>query len=43
MDANTLLLTSEKNVVEALYNYQLAYLIVKKSSGTLLRFVNVGK
>ena len=43
MDANTLLLTSEKNVVEALYNYQLAYLIVKKSSGTLLQFVNVGK
>ena len=43
MDANTLLLTSEKNVAEALYNYQLAYLIVKKSSGTLLQFVNVGK
>ncbi|KQC06044.1 MAG: hypothetical protein APR62_08620 [Smithella sp. SDB] len=43
MDANTLLLTSDKNVAEALYNYQLAYLIVKKSSGTLLQFVNVGK
>lgn len=43
MDANTLLLTSEKNLAEALYNYQLAYLKVKKSSGTLLQFVNIGK
>lgn len=43
MDANTLLLTSDKNVVEALYNYQLASLNVKRSSGTLLQFVNVGK
>jgi outer membrane protein len=43
MDANTLLLTSEKNLAEALYNYQLAYLKVKKSGGTLLQFVNVGK
>jgi outer membrane protein len=43
MDANTLLLTSEKDVTEALYNYQLAYLKVKRSSGTLLQFVNIGK
>jgi outer membrane protein len=43
MDANTLLLTSDKNVAEALYNYQLSYLMVKRSSGTLLQFVNVGK
>jgi outer membrane protein len=43
MDANTLLLTSDKNVAEALYNYQLAFLKVKRSSGTLLPFVNVGK
>jgi outer membrane protein len=43
MDANTLLLTSDKNVVEALYNYQLASLNVKRSSGTLLQFVNTGK
>lgn len=43
MDANTLLLTSEKNLAEALYNYQLAYLKVKKSSGTLLQFVHIGK
>ena len=42
MDANTLLLTSDKNVVEALYNYQLASLNVKRSSGTLLKFVNDG-
>jgi Outer membrane protein len=39
MDANSLLLSSEKNVVEALYNYQLAYLKVKRSNGTLLKFV----
>lgn len=43
MDANTLLLTSEKNLAEALYNYQLAYLKVKRSSGTLLQFVHIGK
>ena len=43
MDANTLLLTSDKNVVEALYNYQLASLKVKRSIGTLLQFVNAGK
>lgn len=39
MDANTLLLTADKNVAEALYNYQVAYLKVKKSGGTLLQFV----
>ncbi|MFA5321734.1 MAG: TolC family protein, partial [Smithella sp.] len=31
MDANTLLLTSDKNLAEALYNYQLASLNVKRS------------
>jgi outer membrane protein len=41
MDANTLLLTSDKNVTEALYNYRVASLRVKRSSGTLLRLVNV--
>jgi len=39
MDANTLLLTADKNVTEALYNYQLAYLKMKRASGTLLQFV----
>jgi len=39
MDANSLLLSAEKNVAEALYNYQLAYLRVKRSNGTLLQFV----
>jgi outer membrane protein len=39
MDANSLLLSSEKNVAEALYNYQLAYLRLKRSSGMLLPFV----
>jgi outer membrane protein len=43
MDANTLLLTSDKNLAEALYNYQIASLNVKRSSGTLLQFVNAGK
>lgn len=43
MDANSLLLSSEKNVAEALYNYQVAFLRVKRSSGTLLRFVNIDK
>jgi hypothetical protein len=30
-------------VAEALYNYQVASLRVKRSSGTLLQFVNVDK
>jgi outer membrane protein len=40
MDANSLLLSAEKNVAEASYNYQLAYLKIKRSNGTLLQFVN---
>lgn len=40
MDANALLLSAEKNVAEALYAYQLAHLKVKKSSGTLLKFIH---
>ena len=39
MDANSLLLSAERNVVEAYYNYQFAYLRVKRSNGTLLQFV----
>ncbi len=39
MDANSLLLSAEKNVAEALYNYQLAHLRLKRSSGMLLQFV----
>ena len=42
MDANSLLLSAEKNVAEALYNYQLAYLKIKRSNGTLLQFVTAG-
>ncbi len=42
MDANTLLLSSEKNVAEALYGYQLAQLKVRRSSGTLLKFIHDG-
>jgi len=42
MDANTLLLSSERNTVEALYGYQLAHLRVRKASGTLLQFIQEG-
>jgi outer membrane protein len=42
MDANSLLLSSERNTAEALYNYQLAHLKVRKASGTLLEFVREG-
>ncbi len=42
LDANSLLLSSEKNVAEALYGYQLAHLKVRRSSGTLLQFVQEG-
>ncbi len=43
MDANALLLSSERNVAEALYAYQLAHLKVRKSSGTLLKFIQEGQ
>ena len=39
MDANALLLSAERNAAEALYGWRLAYLKVRKSSGTLLTFV----
>lgn len=43
VDANTLLLTADRNLAESLYNYQLASLNVKRSSGTLLQFINAKK
>ncbi len=43
MDANALLLSAEKNVNEAAYNYQMADLKLKRTSGTLLQFVNADK
>lgn len=43
LDANALLLSSEKNVAEALYGYQLAYLKVRRSSGTLLKLIGEEK
>jgi len=43
MDANSLLLSAEKNINEARYNYQLANLRVKRTSGTLLQFINACK
>lgn len=42
MDANTLLLTADRDLAKALYNYQITGLMVKKASGALLKFVNVG-
>jgi outer membrane protein len=42
MDANSLLLSAERNVADALYNYQLANLRLKRTSGMLLQFVNAG-
>jgi outer membrane protein len=43
MDANSLLLSAERNVNEARYNYQLANLKLKRTSGMLLQFVNASK
>ena len=43
MDANALLLTSERNLADALYSYQLGHLKVRKSSGTLLKFIQEGQ
>ena len=39
MDANTLLVTAERNLAEAVYNYQVAILKMKKATGTLLKAV----
>ena len=39
MDANTLLVTAERNLAEAVYDYQLAILKMKKATGTLLKIV----
>ena len=43
MDANSLLLASEKNYADAWYGYQLAQLKILKSSGTLLQFIHEEK
>ncbi len=43
MDANTLLLSSERNVADALYGYRLAHLKVRRSSGTLLKLIGEDK
>lgn len=40
MDANTLLVTSERQLSEAQYNHQLALLKLKRATGTLLKTVN---
>ncbi len=43
MDANSLLLSAERSVNDARYNYQLANLKLKRNSGMLLQFVNAGR
>jgi outer membrane protein len=39
MDANTLLVTAERSLVQAVYDYQVAILKMKKATGTLLKAV----
>jgi outer membrane protein len=39
MDANTLLVTAERKLADAVYNYQLSLLKMKKATGTLLKSV----
>lgn len=39
MDANTLLVTAERQLADSVYNYQLAILRVKRTTGTLLKTV----
>jgi outer membrane protein len=39
MDANTLLVTAERNLAGAVYDYQVAILRMKKATGTLLKTV----
>ncbi|MBA4422266.1 MAG: hypothetical protein C0390_04075 [Syntrophus sp. (in: bacteria)] len=41
LDANTLLVSAERKVASALYNYQLALLRLKKATGTLLTTVGL--
>jgi outer membrane protein len=42
LDANTLMVSAERNLSEASYDYQFACLKVKKSEGTLLQFIAAG-
>jgi outer membrane protein len=39
MDANTLLVTAERQLIDAVYNYQQSILKVKRAAGTLLKSV----
>ncbi len=40
MDANTVLVTAERQLADAQYNYQLSFLLVKRATGTLLKAVS---
>jgi outer membrane protein len=42
MDANTLLVTAERQLIDALYQYQQAVVRLRRSTGTLLASVNKG-
>lgn len=41
MDANTLLVRAQRQLIDAVYNYQLAALRVKRATGTLLRWAGL--
>jgi len=43
MDANTLLVSAERQMSEAMYNYQMAVLKMKKATGILLKSVTEGE
>ena len=43
MDANTLLVTAERKLANAEYDYQLAILILKRATGTLLKTILSGQ
>ena len=39
MDANTLLVTAQRQLADVVYNYQLSIARLKRATGTLLQFV----
>ena len=42
MDANTLLVTAQRQLADVIYNYQLSIARLKRATGTLLHFVTGG-
>lgn len=43
MDANTLLVTAEKQLTQALYNYQQSIIQLKRVAGVLLKTIEEGQ